>query len=237
MIGLAGRDAARGQHQIVVAPRPRSPRRALGIVLQDAEIGDRGAEPVEQRRPADSGWRRRSAAGRGAPGSTISSPVENTATRTRRRTVELGEADRGGERHVLGAAAGRRQHDRAGAHILAGKPAVGAGLSPGGTTTLSPSARTSSCMNTVSAPAGIGAPVKMRIARAAASTAREPWPAVRRSATRAWSPPRHRDRRGAPRSHRPRNCRTAAGRAGARRRRQHAAARAASGTVSVSATG
>ena len=38
------------------------------------------------------------------------------------------------------------------------------GLRPAGSTTLSPSTRTSSCMNTVSAPSGIGAPVKMRIA-------------------------------------------------------------------------
>ena len=35
---------------------------------------------------------------------------------------------------------------------------------PGGSTTVSPSARQSSCMNTVSGPCGIGAPVKTRTA-------------------------------------------------------------------------
>ena len=53
-------------------------------------------------------------------------------------------------------------------------------LRPGGTITASPSTRTSSCMNTVSAPAGIGAPVKMRIASPAASARAAARPAVRR---------------------------------------------------------
>ena len=50
VVGLAGRDAARGQHQIVVARRRRrspSPARP-GSSLQDAEVGHRGAEPLEQ---------------------------------------------------------------------------------------------------------------------------------------------------------------------------------------------
>ena len=49
---------------------------------------------------------------------------------------------------------------------------------PGGTTTAPPSTRTSSCMNTVSAPCGIGAPVKMRIASPAPTRASAARPAV-----------------------------------------------------------
>ena len=55
------------------------------------------------------------------------------------------------------------------------------GFSPGGTFTASPSTRTSSCMNTVSAPAGMGAPVKMRIASPAPSGRAAAAPACTRS--------------------------------------------------------
>ena len=108
------------------------------------------------------------------PGSTISSPVENTATRTRRRTASAVRPTAAASATSCGGEppAGR-QHDRAGAHVLAGEPPVGAALEArrhdhG----LRPRARTSSCMNTVSAPAGIGAPVKMRIASPAPQRAR-----------------------------------------------------------------
>ena len=104
MIGLAGRDAARGEHQIVAAAASRDrARERVRIVRQDAEIGDaRAPSRVEQAAPADSGWRRTSRrAARGAPGSTISSPVENIATRKPPPHRELGKPERGGERDVL----------------------------------------------------------------------------------------------------------------------------------------
>ena len=53
-------------------------------------------------------------------------------------------------------------------------------FSPGGTITTEPSTRTSSCMNTVSAPAGIGAPVKMRMAVPAPIGSAAALPAVSR---------------------------------------------------------
>ena len=56
-------------------------------------------------------------------------------------------------------------------------------LRPGGTMTAAPSTRTSSCMNTVSAPGGMGAPVKMRIASRAPISRAAARPAVRRSVT------------------------------------------------------
>ena len=90
-----------------------------------------GAEPIEHAGEQSAVGVVQRAAGRGSPGSTISSPVENSATRTRRRTSSVGQTDRGGERHVLrGEPPAGRQHDRALAHILAGKPAVGASFQP-----------------------------------------------------------------------------------------------------------
>ena len=57
------------------------------------------------------------------------------------------------------------------------------GLRPAGAMILSPSARTSSCMNTVSAPSGIGAPVKIRIACPGATVAPAELPAWTRPTT------------------------------------------------------
>ena len=65
--------------------------------------------------------------------------------------------------------AGRQCHG-AGANVFAGEPPCWRrALIPVGTITAPSSTRQSSCMNTVSAPAGIGAPVKMRIAAPALS--------------------------------------------------------------------
>ena len=54
-------------------------------------------------------------------------------------------------------------------------------FNPGGTMTAPSSTRQSSCMNTVSAPPGIGAPVKMRMASPALSAWLAAWPAATRS--------------------------------------------------------
>ena len=54
---------------------------------------------------------------------------------------------------------------------------------PGGSRTAPPSSRASSCMNTVSVPAGIGAPVKMRTAVPGAAAPGRAWPAATRAET------------------------------------------------------
>ena len=94
-------------------------------------------------------------------------------------------------------------------------------------------------MNTVSAPAGIGAPVKMRIGFARADRLRRGAAGGQPTADRE---PRlglgGEIARAAPRSRRRRNCRTAADRSARRRRRASTRPRAAaSGTLSVSVTG
>ncbi len=106
------------------------------------------------------------AGARDAPGDTSSFPVENTATRMRRRTSSLVRP----KAAASATSCGRSRRPAASAAEPAGmsSPAgrtLAPGLNPAGSTTLpSASSRTSSCMNTVSAPSGIGAPVKIRTA-------------------------------------------------------------------------
>jgi len=89
------------------------------------------------------------------------------------RETVLPVAGRAAAGHPLGRAAARGEAIR----IFTGAPM------PDGTTTVGPSARQSSCMNTVSAPCGIGAPVKMRIASPVASGRAGACPATTRSTT------------------------------------------------------
>ncbi len=243
MVGFAGRDAARGEHEIVLGRRRGDGAREP---LADRRAGCRDRSPrrrvARAGRRADSGWRRT------APRPAAARPARRSRRRSRtpRRAraaapSSVGQPDRGGERDMLRGEPPARPAARPPRRARPRRRAGGwrRASSPAGTITASPSTRTSSCMNTVSAPAGIGAPVKMRIA-SPRRQARAPRHGRRSRARRprAGSRPWRRDRRGAPRSRRPRNCRTAADRS-ARRRRAPARARArpASGTVSVSATG
>ncbi len=147
---------------------PRKPRLVVG---QDAEIGEGRARDVRSSPASRKRLASYSAAGgSGLPGSTISSPVENTATRTRRRTgnsvspTAAASATCGVvSRRPAGSITDLARKSSPAARRLAPR------FRPGGTTTVSPSTRVSSCMNTVSAPSGIGAPVKMRIASPAPS--------------------------------------------------------------------
>ena len=130
MIGLAGRYAARGQHQVVVHRRGRDRAlKLLGIVRQNAEIGRGRAKALDQ------------------TSEEIAVGIEQRGLRSRRARLddlvagrehrdpyrpsygERGEPDRGRERDMLlGEAPARRQHHGAGAQILARKPSVGANL-------------------------------------------------------------------------------------------------------------
>ena len=93
------------------------------------------------------------AGGSGWPGSTISSPVENTATRTRRRTGNAVSPTAAASatcevvsRRPAGSITDLARKSSPAARLLAPR------FRPGGTITTSPSTRVSSCMNTVSAP-------------------------------------------------------------------------------------
>ena len=105
------------------------------------------------------------AAARASPGDASSLPVENTATRMRLTTSSCVRPNAAASATSCGRsrcpAFSAAEPD--GMSSPAGRT-LAPGLRPAGSTTLSPSTRTSSCMNTVSAPSGIGAPVKMRIA-------------------------------------------------------------------------
>ena len=107
------------------------------------------------------------AAARGAPGETSSLPVENTATRTRLTHVDMCQTEGGRERDILrpqSPARGERDDGPTGMSSPAGRT-LAPGFRPAGSNhPAARSMRTSSCMNTVSAPSGIGAPVKIRTA-------------------------------------------------------------------------
>ena len=103
---------------------------------------------------------------RGAPGETSSLPVENTATRMRLRTSTWVRPNAAASATSCGRS--RRPALSAAKPEAMSSPAgrtLAPGFRPAGSTTLPASSiRTSSCMNTVSAPSGIGAPVKIRTA-------------------------------------------------------------------------
>ncbi len=106
-------------------------------------------------------------AGATSPGITSSSPVENRATRGRRTTGRLRQAQTGGQAQSWRAT---------GAGRAAAPPRRGVTSSPArrthwpgaGTASMCtackspPTSRVSSCITTASAPSGMGAPVKMR---------------------------------------------------------------------------
>src|SRR5262249_2172756 len=183
MVGLAGGNAARGDDEVMLRRgRGNRTREPLRIVGQDAEIGRRGAEALDE------------------PREQIAIGVEQRGTRSRRSRlddlvagreqgdahaaeyVERGQADGGGGSGGLGGEPGGSTSVRARAPSPAGRR-LGPPLSPAGTITAFPSRRTSSCMKTVSAPPGMGAPVKMRTAAPAASTRAAARPAVTLSTT------------------------------------------------------
>ena len=180
------------------------------------------------------------ARGSGAPGSTTSSPVEKIATRSRRRTSSSGEPERGGERDVLRLEHGAgRQHHRACRHVLAGEPPVGAALEA-----RRHDHRIAFDRHVLLHEHGVGAGRHRRAGEDADGLAG----LDRQRRVGAGGQPagddeprvgiRHRDRRGAPRSRRRRNCRTAAGRPARSTSPPSTRPRApVSGTRSVSATG
>jgi len=185
MVGLAGRNAARGDDEVMLRRRcGNRAREPLGIVGQDAEIGRGGAEALDE--PSEQiaiGVEQRGTRSR-VPGSTISSPVENTATRTRRNTSSAVRPMAAASATCC--AASRRPAGSTIDPARTSSPArrrFAPTFSPAGTITALPSRRTSSCMKTVSAPAGMGAPVKMRTAAPASRTRAAARPAVTRSTT------------------------------------------------------
>ena len=113
--------------------RNRVLRGVCRIVGQNAEIGHGGAELAPATGEQSSGWHRRASAGRrAAPGSTISSPVENKRNAHAPPHVDSREPERGGERNIrTPSARARPATRRARADILAGEPAVGAGFEAG----------------------------------------------------------------------------------------------------------
>ncbi len=177
VVFLADRHAAAGEDQVVAAAAAtrkrlrRSRRAGPGTMPQVVHLA---AQALQQGCAGRSGWscRWRPASwprARTSPGITSSSPVENSATRGRRATCSgpgrrwpPGRAPAGVEALAL------RQHRVAARDVLA---AAADPLARGGhAQDAHPAARrqrsVSSCITTASAPAGIGAPVKMRAARA-----------------------------------------------------------------------
>ncbi len=133
VIGFAGRDAARSQHQIVSGGGGREPARELfRIVGENAEIGDLDAVTREQsgeqiaigiveRRPRQS----RSGLGNFIAGREYRHP--DAAAH-----IKLGETERRRECDVLHAKPpARGQCEHPGFHIFTGEPAIGAVLQAG----------------------------------------------------------------------------------------------------------
>ena len=116
-----------------------------------------------------------------APGAVTSSPVDSTATRSRRRTLTAPSPPAAICARSIGVSL--RPADAATAPAARFSPA-GRTLAPRrrrGSKRIAPSATvTSSCIATVSQPCGIGAPVRMRSAAPGATTPRYPAPAAAR---------------------------------------------------------
>ena len=142
-------------------------RQRGAVVADDAEIADLAAKPrqhrdqhdavgIEQlRRRARRSRRYQFVAGRKHRDADAPAHLEHASGRTRRRA-----------RHPAAAAAARPSSAAwpSGISSPAGRT-LAPGFRPAGRTTLPASSRrTSSCMNTVSVPSGIGAPVKIRTA-------------------------------------------------------------------------
>ncbi len=130
MIGLAGGDAAGGEHEVVILRRGGDRAGNLsGLVGQDAEIGHRGAEAREHRRE-QAAVRIIERGGR-----THRARLDDLVAGREQRDahapphVQRREAERSREREMLGLqppASGQR--DRTAAQILASKARVGAAL-------------------------------------------------------------------------------------------------------------
>ena len=140
-------------------------RQRGAVIPDDAEIADLAAEPRQHRHQHEAvGIEQLRRGARLAGRSEFVAGGEHRDANTP-DDIKLRQAERRGKRDILRPQplAGL-QRGNAGGNIFARGTHIGAGLEAAGSTTLSPSTRTSSCMNTVSAPSGIGAPVKMRIA-------------------------------------------------------------------------
>ena len=130
MVGFAGRDAARGQHQVVLGGR-RGKRafKFFRIVAQNAEIGDFDVKARHQSRQQIAvGIVQRGARQSGA---RLDDFVAGREQRDAHPAVhsKLGETERGGERHVLhGKPPAGRHGNRPCPQVLAGKPPIGAAL-------------------------------------------------------------------------------------------------------------
>ncbi len=168
VILLAGRNAAGGQDQIVASRRPvfkpcasdaRSSRKMPRSLTSQPS---RASIAISMKRLESNNC----AGLRRPPGDTSSLPVENTATRMRRRTSICVRPNAA----ASATSCGRSRRPAASAAV----PELECLRPPGAHWRRAASppaqqpcrrhrARTSSCMNTVSAPSGIGAPVKIRI--------------------------------------------------------------------------
>ncbi len=132
VVGFAGGDAARGEHQVVIGRGvAKRARKLLGFVGENAEIGHQRAQPLQQLDQQKAvgvvdGGGAAHAAGldhlvAGGEDRDLQPPAH----------LELGQAERGGERDVLRLQHGTgRHHHAAGRHVLAGEPPVGAELQP-----------------------------------------------------------------------------------------------------------
>ncbi len=132
VVGLAGRDAAGGEHEIVVFGRAGDrAREPFGIVRQDAEIGRFATETFDQpRQQITIGVEQRRRGPRRAGLDDLVAGREHGDAHAAEH-VQRGQPDRGGQRNILrNKPPARRQHDRTRAHVLACEPAVGAGLEP-----------------------------------------------------------------------------------------------------------
>ena len=136
---------------------------------------------------------------------------------------DLADAERGHHPELRGAhELPRLEHDLPALQVLAGEAAVlpAFATAPAAIRTRSPSALARSCITTVSAPAGITPPVKMRTHCPGPTVAADGLPA-NDSPTRARVVSRRaRDRRSAPRSRPSPSCRGRERRAATRRRRR-----------------
>ena len=166
MVFFAGRDAARGDDQIVLrGSRGKRVAERRGAVRPDPEIGDDTAEPLQQRFQHDAVGVVDHAGVERLPGLAhlVARRQQRGAQRPKHRQPVLAEGRRKPEIGRLEPTPG----GKATAPFATSSPAwrrLAAFLMPGGICTR-PSSRTqSSCIRTVSGPSGIGAPVKMRIA-------------------------------------------------------------------------
>ena len=166
VVGFAGRNAAGGEHQVVMQRGLVDGAREGGLLVgENAEIGDDGAQPLEQFDQQEAvGIVNGGGAARRARLDHLVA-VEKIATFSRRRTASSVRPSAAASAmccasSTVPAGITTRPLDTSSPASLRLAPRC----KPLGTTMRSPSTFTSSCMKTVSAPLGMAAPVKILIA-------------------------------------------------------------------------